>query len=166
MADIALRPVTRDNWLEAIALKGSEDQQAFVPSVAVSLAKVYIKPDGERVEYLPFAVYAGETMVGFVMHAFEPGTSDSYWINGFLIDAAHQRRGYGTAAMDRMIAFIRERAPACREIRLTVHLDNAAAERLYARFGFRRTGQIWGDERVMSLREDEPALASGIGPRE
>ncbi|MCC3375298.1 GNAT family N-acetyltransferase [Cohnella sp. REN36] len=153
--DIALVPVTRDNWLEALRLRVSEGQQAFVPSVAVSLAKVSIKPDGDHVTYLPFAIHADGAMVGFVMHAYEPGTTDGYWINGFLIDAAYQGRGNGTAALRRMIDLIRERAPECREIRLTVHLDNGAAERLYARLGFRRTGQVWGDERVMRLAEAE-----------
>ena len=66
---ISLSPVTRDNWLEVLELKVKPEQAGFVPSVAISLAKVHIKPDGDSVEYLPFAIYHEETMVGFMMHA-------------------------------------------------------------------------------------------------
>ena len=55
--NIQLKIITRDNWEEALKLQVSKKQTTFVPSVAVSLAKVYIKPDGENVEYIPFAIY-------------------------------------------------------------------------------------------------------------
>lgn len=59
----------RENWEDALKLQVKDNQTKFVPSVAVSLAKVYIKPDGDAVEYQPFAIYNGDLMVGFVMHA-------------------------------------------------------------------------------------------------
>ena len=40
---IRLEPITRENWLTAIALRVRPDQEAFVPSVAVSLAKVAVR---------------------------------------------------------------------------------------------------------------------------
>ena len=67
--NIQLKVVTRENWEEALKLQVKENQLKFVPPVAVSLAKVYIKPDGDNVEYIPFAIYHGDLMVGFVMHA-------------------------------------------------------------------------------------------------
>ncbi len=67
--NVQLKVVTRDNWEDALKLQVKEDQRKFVPAVAVSLAKVYIKPDGDNVEYIPFAIYDGDLMVGFVMHA-------------------------------------------------------------------------------------------------
>lgn len=80
--NIHFKLVTRDNWEEALALKISDHQRDFVPTVAVSLAKVFIKPDGENVEYLPFAIYDKDQMVGFIMHAYEETTKNMYWING------------------------------------------------------------------------------------
>ena len=83
--NIQLKVVTRENWEEALKLQVKENQLKFVPPVAVSLAKVYIKPDGDNVEYIPFAIYHGDLMVGFVMHAVVRETSDMYWINGFIM---------------------------------------------------------------------------------
>jgi len=103
--NITLTPVTRDNWQEALELQVSQEQSGFAPTVAISLAKVHIKPDGDNVEYLPFAIYHEETMVGFMMHAFAEKTTDMYWINGFLIDARYQGKGYGMAALQLMIVY-------------------------------------------------------------
>ncbi|MGD8191897.1 GNAT family N-acetyltransferase [Brevibacillus ginsengisoli] len=148
---MTLEPVTRDNWLEALELKVNQEQSSFVPTVAVSLAKVHVKPDGDRVEYLPFAIYDGDTMIGFMMHAFEEHTSDSYWINGFHIDSRYQGKGYGKAALFLMIDYIKERFSQCQEIRLTVHKNNSIAYNLYRGIGFIETGDVWGDELVLRL---------------
>jgi diamine N-acetyltransferase len=148
---IELRPVTRDNWEEAIQMKVKESQRDFVPSAAVSLAKVYIKPEGDAVEYIPFSIYDNDKMVGFIMHAYEPDTVNMYWINGFFIDHMYQGRGYGRAALAKMISWIKTKCPKCGEIRLTVHKDNHHARKLYKNFGFSPTGEIWGEEEVYYL---------------
>lgn len=148
---INLTPVTRENWLEALELKVNQEQHCFVPTVAVSLAKVYIQPDGDNVEYLPFAIYEGETIVGFLMHAYVEETTDMYWINGFLIDSKYQRKGYGKAALQQMIAYITDRFAQCREVRLTVYPDNHSAISLYRELGFVETGEHMGEECVLRL---------------
>ncbi|MFH5778980.1 GNAT family N-acetyltransferase [Heyndrickxia oleronia] len=155
---VQLKAVTRDNWEEALALKVSDHQQVFVPSVAVSLAKVFIKPDGKNVEYLPFAIYDNETMVGFIMHAYEESTSNMYWINGFFIDHIHQNKGYGKQSMIEMIRWILQRFPQCQEIRLTVHKENEIARRLYKDLGFFPLGQSVGDEEIMKLEISKSSL--------
>jgi diamine N-acetyltransferase len=146
---IQLKKVTRKNWEETLKLKVKDAQSKFAPSVAVSLAKVYIKPDGEQVEYIPFAIYDHEKMVGFIMHAYEDDTTNMYWINGFIIDERYQGRGYGRAALTEMVHWIVNRFPKCQEIRLTVYHDNHLARKLYTSFGFRPTGEVWGEEDVL-----------------
>ncbi|MET3545403.1 diamine N-acetyltransferase [Paenibacillus favisporus] len=148
---IQLQKVTRENWEEAISLRVAEEQVGFTPPVAVSLAKVYVKPDGDNVDYIPFAIYDGPRMVGFIMHACEENTEDMYWINGFLIDERYQGQGYGRAALTEMIRWIVNRWDRCREIRLTVHGDNRIAKRLYESAGFSPTGAVYGEEEVWSL---------------
>lgn len=98
---IELKPVNRGNWEEAVRLKVKKEQEHLVPAVAVSLAKVYIKPDGNGVVYLPFAIYAEGIMAGFIIHAYEEHSDNMYWINGFLIDEQHQGKGYGKKAVHR-----------------------------------------------------------------
>ncbi|WP_088072868.1 GNAT family N-acetyltransferase [Gottfriedia luciferensis] len=145
---IQLKIVTRENWEEAIQLEVSKEQLSYVPSVAVSIAKVYIKPDGDNVEYIPFAIYDGDTMVGFIMHAFEENTTNSFWINGFLIDKKFQGKGYGKTALDEMVKWIKNRFTHCGEIRLTVHKDNKLAMNLYKQYGFQYAGYSYGEEEV------------------
>ncbi|MBO1580659.1 N-acetyltransferase [Bacillus sp. XF8] len=149
--NIQLKIVTRENWEKALKLQVSKEQCQFVPAVAVSIAKVYIKPDGDNVEYIPFAIYDNDVMVGFVMHAFEPNTSDMYWINGFMIDENYQRKGYGKAALSEMIRWITNRFSQCKEIRLTVHKENIPAKMLYEGYGFVDIGHVYDGEQVYRL---------------
>jgi diamine N-acetyltransferase len=148
---VQLKDVTRENWEEALSLKVKAAQSRFVPEAAVSLAKIYIKPDGDNVNYIPFAIYDHEKMVGFIMHAYIENTSSMYWINGFMIDEKHQGKGYGKAALIGMISWIRQTFPACKEIRLTVHRENHAARGLYKKYGFFPLGETIGEEDVWSL---------------
>ncbi|HGH7182849.1 GNAT family N-acetyltransferase [Bacillus cereus] len=149
--NIHLKVVTRENWEDALNLQVKKEQRNFVPSVAVSLAKVYIKPDGENVEYIPFAIYDGDLMVGFIMHAVVKETSNMYWINGFIIDQTRQGNGYGKAALQESIDLIKNTFKACKEIRLTVHKDNISAKKLYEHYGFQTLGYDYDGEEVYRL---------------
>ncbi|CAG9613404.1 Spermine/spermidine acetyltransferase [Bacillus rhizoplanae] len=149
---VQLEAVTRENWQEALRLKVKDVQNQFVPTVAVSLAKVYIKPDGDNVNYLPFAIYEeAHGMIGFVMHAYVENTDDMYWINGFIIDEKHQGKGYGRAALYKMVNWIINQYPQCKEIRLTAHKENHAARQLYKSFGFVEAGKFDQEEDVFRL---------------
>ncbi|KAB2459788.1 GNAT family N-acetyltransferase [Bacillus sp. CH126_4D] len=149
--NVQLKVVTRENWEDALKLQVKENQMKFVPSVAVSLAKVYIKPDGDNVEYIPFAIYDGDLIVGFIMHAVVRETTNMYWINGFIIDKKQQGNGYGKAALQKNIYLIKNTCKACKEIRLTVHKDNISAKKLYERYGFQSLGHEYDGEQVYRL---------------
>jgi GNAT superfamily N-acetyltransferase len=66
------------------------------------------------------------------------------------VDPRARGRGVGGALVAQVIAYAREHG--CRSIALRVTEGNATAERLYARFGFVRTGL------VEPVRPDEPLL--------
>ncbi|MFJ8521079.1 GNAT family N-acetyltransferase [Bacillus cereus] len=149
--NVQLKVVSRENWEDALKLQVKENQREFVPAVAISLAKVYIKPDGDNVEYIPFAIYDGNLMVGFIMHAVVRETSDMYWINGFIIDQKQQGNGYGKAALQESIYLIKNTFKECKEIRLTVHKDNISAKKLYERYGFQSLGHDYDSEEVYRL---------------
>ncbi|MCP3740318.1 GNAT family N-acetyltransferase [Rossellomorea sp. BNER] len=149
--NIQLKVVTRQNWEDALSLEVGHYQNKFVPTVAVSLAKVYIKPDGENIEYIPFAIYDNEELVGFIMHAYEENTSSMYWINGFIIDKKYQGKGYGKAALSEIVKWITNKFTQCEEIRLTVYKENYTAINLYKSFGFVPTGEVYGEEDVWRL---------------
>jgi diamine N-acetyltransferase len=139
---IAMREVTRENWLEALDLAVSPEQQRFVsaytPIAAIALAKAYVQPGG--LVWTPYAFYADGQMVGFAALAYEPDSVENYWLRHFFIDQRYQARGYGTRALQTFIAHVAALHPACRAIQLTVHPENERARRLYAAAGFRPTG--------------------------
>ena len=148
---IYTRPITADNWLEAIALRVKPEQEAFVPSVPISLAKAYIKPDG--VHHEPCGIYAeGEDrMVGFYSFMYKPHDTRVCYISGFLIDARYQHRRYGRTAMQDYLMRVGARFPNCEGVYLTVHPENEAAESFYAYFGFHKTGFVIDGEDAMAL---------------
>jgi diamine N-acetyltransferase len=146
--DIELREVTPANWRAALRLAVSPDQQRFVaeyaPIVAVALAKAYLRLDGAM--WVPYAIYSGATMVGFVALTYQPGAADQYWIRHFFIDQRYQGRGYGKVALRRLIELVRQEHPPCQLLQLTVHPENERAQRLYTAAGFRPTGaERWGE---------------------
>ena len=160
---ITLRAVTSDNWRETLTLTVRPEQQRFIseyaPVAAIALAKAYIRPGG--MTWTPYAVYSGAMMVGFFVMAYEPDTSDHYWLFHFFIDQRHQGRGYGRAAMQRIIELVRREYPQCRALLLTVHPENLAAQRLYTAAGFQPTGgERWG-EPVYRLTLDSATDAEG-----
>ena len=148
MEDLAVREVTAENWRAALRLAVQPEQQRFVaeyaPIAAVALAKAYIRPGGAV--WVPYAIYASSTMIGFVELAYEPGSMDDYWVFHFFIDQRVQGRGYGAAALERLIELVRHEHPRCRVLQLVVHPENIPAQRLYTSAGFRPTGtERWGE---------------------
>ena len=146
--DVQLREVTQANWQEALRLAVYPDQQRFIaeyaPIVAVALAKAYLHLGGAT--WMPYAIYAGTTMVGFVELAYQSGTSDQYWIFHYFIDHRYQRRGYGQAALQRFIELVKREHPTCQLLQLVVHPENHRAQRLYTAAGFRPSGtERWGE---------------------
>jgi diamine N-acetyltransferase len=100
MAEVHLRRITADNEKECLELRVEETQQRFVASNAQSLAQAKANPG-----LVPLAVYdraargypqPGVPMVGFVMYEIDCGVGS---ILRLMIDRAHQRQGYGRAAL-------------------------------------------------------------------
>jgi diamine N-acetyltransferase len=147
---VELVPVTRDNWLAAIALRVRADQESFVPSVAVSLAKVAIQPDGPEEQFRSYGVVSEDEMVGFGQLVGQFGRAQTLWIGGLLIDARYQGRGFGRAALDGLIRLAADE-PSCVAVGLTVAPANGHARRLYRAMGFVETGAVWDDELVHRL---------------
>jgi diamine N-acetyltransferase len=78
-----------------------------------------------------------------------------YDIWHMMIDRSAQGRGYGNAALDRVIDYIRRKPfGASDRVALTCNRDNPAGRRLYERKGFRATGVEDEDEieLVMTVR--------------
>ena len=99
-----LRPVTKENIDELLALSVRDDQKSFVSTVGDSLAQAYVYSETAY----PFGIYDGETPVGFIMMAYYEA-KDYYTLWKLLIDKDHQHRGFGRQALEQGIAFLKER---------------------------------------------------------
>jgi len=151
---IFLRDVTRDNWRETLQLSVFAGQQRFVadhaPIAAIALAKAFVRPEG--LVWVPYAIYADVHMVGLIELAYESGSCDEYWIYHFFIDHAHQRKGYGKAALRAFVEMVKEKHPAAERVQLAVHPENTHAQHLYTGFQFQPTGKELGGEPVYMLQ--------------
>jgi diamine N-acetyltransferase len=140
---ISLNPVDKNNWRAMIALKLHEGQETFVAAPAKSLAMCYVRAWGEEYDYRPFVISADEVdVVGYVTLVSDPASADDYWIDDIMIDAAHQGKGYGRAALDLVIRFIGKEYPRCEKIQLTCFRGNDNAAALYESVGFVKTGRM------------------------
>jgi diamine N-acetyltransferase len=153
---LTLREVTRENLQAALRLGVLPEQQRFIsdyaPIAAVALAKAYVHSFG--FQWIPYALYWEAEMIGFVALAYEdsPEHRSKYWVFHFFIDGRYQGQGYGRGALALLIAETRQRHPACRVLRLTVHPENAQAQHLYTQAGFVATGETLDEEPVYQLR--------------
>lgn len=133
---ITLREITPDNIEDVCKLRVSEDQENFVSTTAHSLAQAY----AYRKTAYPYAIYADETPVGFLMFGFYE-CRNQYTLWKLLIDKEHQNKGYGRAALLLGIEQMKEQY-GIRELYTGVSLGNEAAEHLYQSVGFQLTGLI------------------------
>ncbi|MCL2372582.1 MAG: GNAT family N-acetyltransferase [Defluviitaleaceae bacterium] len=142
---VKLKAITEENYEDCLALKVSDNQSNFVASNAYSLAQAWVFYNTAY----PFAIYAGDVMVGFVMMSyFKPKGVYDIW--RFMIDKRFQGKGYGKAALALAIKYLKEEHNAG-EISLSFEPNNSIAEKLYASAGFQRTGEVDDGEIVMCL---------------
>ena len=133
---VELRKITHDNFDEVIALHVADHQTGFVSTVSHALAQAWLYRDTA----FPFAIYADDTPVGFVMLGYYRAR-DQYTLWKFFIDERCQNRGYGRQALRLAVDYLRA-AHNAREIYTGVSVGNAAAKHLYLSFGFEETGLI------------------------
>ena len=133
---LELKPITEDNFLDAFHLKLAPGQERFVSHPIRSLAQAYVYRD----QCQPFGIYAEGKMVGYVMVIYDYDVPE-YDIWHMMIDESAQGHGYGSAALDRVIDYIRTKpfGSSCR-IALTCSRDNTVARKLYEKKGFLATG--------------------------
>ena len=101
---VELRPITEDNFLDAFRLTLAPGQEEFVSHPIRSLAQAYVYPETA----FPFAVYDGQTIVGFIMMGYYEA-KQYYTLWKLLIGWQYQHRGYGRQALEQGIAFLKEK---------------------------------------------------------
>ncbi len=106
-ATVALREITGDNVRAVIRLDVAPSQKAFVAPNAVSLAQYAVAEKAWT-----RAVYADDTVVGYVLLADDEGEVYRYYLWRFMIDRRYQGMGFGAAAMELIIEYVRDQLGA------------------------------------------------------
>ena len=139
---VVLEPIDRSNYRKLFHMQLRPEQVTFVTPPRWTLARCYAKQFGDEFEHLPHLIRAADEVVGYVTTACDRNSADDYWIDDIMIDAEHQGKGYGRAAMLAVIKMIVARYPQCRGVQLTCFRTNTSAAALYQSLGFEPTGSV------------------------
>jgi len=157
MAQVELRDiVTDDDRKRAVGVRRGRAQWRFVASVEKSLAEAVEYPEA-CARY--WAVYHGDEVVGFTMISdniprdvldADPTLVGPYFLWRLLIDSRQQRRGFGTATLDAVVAYVRGR-PGADSLLTSAGQGKGSPQPFYERYGFVPTGEIHEGEVVLRL---------------
>ena len=106
MDHITLQKVDESNFLACFSLRLEAQQEKFVSHPIRSLAQAYVYYS----QCTPFAVCRAGQVVGYLMVIYDYD-EEAYFIWHLMIDAQHQGRGCGRAAMEAALAYIRKPRP-------------------------------------------------------
>ena len=144
---ITLRKITEENFIDAFNLKLGEGQEQYVSHPIRSLAQAYVY----REQCQPFGIYNDDEMVGYVMVIYDYDVPE-YDIWHMMIDVSKQGKGYGKAALEQVINYIKTKPfGGSDKVALTCNKENPVALELYRRMGFEETGAEDEDEIELSV---------------
>ncbi len=147
-----LRTVTEANVDQLIQLEVAPEQQRLVATVAKSLAQASVRTPSR-----PLGIYDGDEPVGLLLlwdvRRDPDGPADQLYVWRLMIDAKHQKQGYGARTMRWVIDEARRLGVA--SVGLSHQALPGHAGPFYEKLGFRYTGKVEHDEQVMELRLTE-----------
>jgi diamine N-acetyltransferase len=143
---VSLQEITEDTVFEVCMLSEtlSPAHKKMVAPNAISIAQAHFS------KHAWFrAIYAAETPVGFIM-LYDNPEEPKYFLWRLMIAGTQQGKGYGKAAIERLIDYVRTR-PGASELLVSCGEGEGSPEGFYYRLGFRRTGEKIDHEVVMRL---------------
>jgi histidinol dehydrogenase len=150
----SVRPVDAANVDAVMKLQVAAGQKQFVASVERSLAQVAYEPAGRAL-----AMFDGEEPVGMMLlydaRLDKERPAEQLYVWRLLVDARHQKRGYGRLAMEWIIEEARRWGVA--EVGLSHVMREGHAGGFYQKLGFSYTGAIDEGEHKMLLKLDGSA---------
>ncbi len=144
---IELREVTRETVAAVCKLDAGDGGKQVAPN-AVSIAQAHFAPEAWF-----RAVHADAELVGFVM-LYDPTLVEApaereFFLWRLMIDYRHHGKGFGRAAVERLVDHVRSR-PGSQRL-LVSHIKGAERlARFYQSLGFRYTGTEDEGELVMA----------------
>lgn len=143
---IKLESITWDNFWKVIELEVSESQKTYLPDVSIYMAQSYVNLSLKYVDQC-LAIYHDKQLIGFTKVVFVPKTVepyhmdvDSYMIDGFMIDASFQGKGYGKKAFECVLKELKNKNGNHIRFSLTCYDKNIVARKFFESFGFTKVG--------------------------
>lgn len=142
MTIISLKPITKNNWEEAINLTVKEEQKTFVASNLYSIAQVQFLEN-----FYAKGIYLNDTMIGFTMFGID-SDDHNYWVYRLMIDKSYQGKGYSSKAIEKVIEEIKlDNDNKIPYIMIGYNPENIAAKYCYKKAGFAETDIApWGEQ--------------------
>ena len=131
--EVSLRPLTHENFMECWNLEISEQQRQ---DALLDDMHTILKDAVEEKELIKLVIFddTANVAVGFAQIRGWPDHL-TYDIGKFLIGEKFQRKGFGTAALRKIIADLFAK-PDCQKITVTYMFFNESAEPFYQKLGF------------------------------
>lgn len=157
---IELRKVDSNNIWKIIKLSVNNNQLDFVATNTESILEAYTTMTSGGVA-LPFGIYKGDILVGFVMFGYDTNGDDdepniavgNYCIWRFMIDKTYQGQGLGKKALQASIDYLKsEPCGQATYCWLSYEPENVGAKALYSSMGFIENGEMCGEEIVAILQ--------------
>lgn len=138
---VTLREITEHSLREILKLEVADDQKSFVAPNAVSIAQAHFS----KTAWFR-GIYHEDTPVGFVMLDLDE-TKPEYYLWRFMIDKAHQGKGYGKEALEMVIEYVKT-LPEASELLTSCVPGAGSPEGFYQAIGFEATGDVVDNEKV------------------
>jgi histidinol dehydrogenase len=149
--DFSVRPVNADNVDDVLQLQVAPGQRPLVATVERSLAQVAYEPAGRA-----FAMFDGDKPVGMMLlydaRLDKERPASQLYVWRLMVDARHQKRGYGRLAMQWIVD--EARRWGVQEVGLSHVMREGHAGGFYAKLGFTYTGNVEDGEHKMVLKVD------------
>lgn len=144
---VSIKKININNIRDCLKLQLGEGQEKFVSKPERSLAYAYAYYN----QCTPFGIYDGEKMVGYVLVIYDDETTE-YNVWHLMIDKNEQGKGYGKAAVGKIIEYIKTKPfGEGSVILLTCEPENERALKLYLGYGFKPNGKKDGEEIELEL---------------
>lgn len=138
--NVKIVELNAENWYDCCELEVSKEQQEYIEPNATSIAQSKFE-----LTLKPYAIYAEERVVGFLMYNSVPEELDGYWVYRIMVDKQFQGKGIGKAATKLMMSEMAISLNA-KKIVVGYHPNNLGAHNLYASLGFIDDGDRFGKE--------------------
>lgn len=157
MASVQLRDIVTEADREVVlAVRRGPGQERYVASVEQSFRDAM---DDARACPRMWSICDGNQVVGFAMISdgipqerlqADRDLIGPYFLWRLLIDERFQRRGYGTATLDQVVAYVRTR-PGADVLWTSAGQGHGTPQPFYERYGFVATGDVMEGEAVLRL---------------